>query len=322
MKKNSTWNDLLKPVVVLMAICIIVSGVLAATNNLTAPIIEENARRRANAARAEMLPADDYILIESDMAGVSEVYKAVDGTGKELGYVITASGTGYGGAVTYMVAFDSDGKIVNATVLEQAETAGLGSRITEESFYTQFIGLTEERSKDNIDLITGATISSNASLTAVNNARTAFNQYAKGIVVVELTLEEKLGQLFGEDTPARVLTDEFTHEKAVEFWKTDKGVIIVTEGKGNGIIGDEHVSGEYLKTYVAFGEDGTIAGVYYDTSSETQGLGTKIAEEPFISIFNGKTNTDGVDTIAGCTYSSKGAIGAVGKACDVYAELF
>ena len=316
---NSTWNDLLKPVVVLTTICIVVSGLLAFTNNVTAPIIAKNAALAADAARIELLPeaVDGFDPMEVDMEGVQEMYKAKNGAG----YTVTASGKGYGGDVQFMIAFDNDGKIVNLKVLSHSETAGLGSKIENPEFINQFVGTTEELSSGNVDMISGATISSNASISAINTARKAFNQYAKGIVEVELTLEEKLGLLFGEGTPAATLTTEYSHPDAVEFWQTEKGIIIVTEGKGNGIIGDEHVSGEYLKAYVAFNADGTIAGVLYDDSSETAGLGTKISEEPFISIFNGKTNTDGVDTIANCTYSSKGAIEAVGKACAVFAQI-
>lgn len=319
MKKNSTWNDIFKPVVVLSIICVVVSGLLAYTNSITAPIIAANAALAADSARIELLPeaTDGFDQIEVDMEGVQEMYKAKNG----CGYTVTAYGKGYGGNVVYMVAFDNDGKITNLKVLEHSETQGLGSKIEDPSFINQFIGRTDELSSSNVDMISGVTISSNASISAINTARKAFNQYAKGIVEVELTLEEKLGQLFGEDTPAAVLTDAYTHADAVEFWQTEKGIIIVTQGKGNGIIGDEHVSGEYLKAYVAFNEDGTIAGVLYDDSSETKGLGTKISEEPFVSIFNGKTSTDGVDTIANCTYSSKGAIEAVGKAVAVFAEI-
>ncbi len=324
-KENSTWTDILKPVVVLTVICIVVSGILAFANSVTAPIIASNAEKAANRAKAELLEADEYEVIESDMEGVSEVCVAKDSSGKELGYIITAFGKGYGGDVVYMTAFDNDGKITNLTILSQEETAGLGSRITEPEFYTQFVGKTEELTSSNVNMISGATISSTASINALNNARKAFNQYAKGIVEVELTLEEKIGLLYGEGSPAATLTEEYTHADALAFYKSDAvdgAIIIETEGKGNGIIGDEHVTGETLKAYVAFDGTGTIVGVYYDTSSETEGLGTKINEEPFVSAFNGKTGTDGVDTLAGATYSSKGAIEAVGKAVAVYSELF
>lgn len=323
MKNNSTWNDILKPVVVLTAICLVVSGLLGFTNGITAPIIAENARRAADEARIELLPeADSFEMIEGvDMEGVTEIYKAKNGAG----YTITAFGKGYGGNVNYMVAFDNDGKIVNLKVLSHEETAGLGSKIENPEFLAKFKGTDKELTSGDIDMIGGATISSNASLDAVNTARKAFNQYAKGIVEVELTLEQKLGLLYGEGTPEAVLSTEYTHADAVEFWTTEKGLIIATEGKGNGIIGDEHPSGKMLKGYVAFDENGAVVNVLYDAvASETKGLGTKVEDPAYIANFIGMTSADQpttVDLIANCTYSSKGAMEVVAKAITVYNEI-
>ena len=320
MKNNSTWNDLLKPVVVLTVICVVVSGLLGLTNSITAPIIEENARLAADAARIELLPTatDGFDLVEGvDMEGVTEIYKARNGAG----YTITSFGKGYGGAVNFMFAFDNDGKIVDLKVLSHSETAGLGSKIENPEFLAKFKGTTKDLTSGDIDMIGGATISSNASLDAVNTARKAFNQYAKGIVVVELTLEEKLGLLYGEGTPAAVLSTDYAHEDAVEFYTTEKGIIVVTEGKGNGIIGDEHQTGLMLKAYTSFDETGVITGVMFDTSSETPGLGDKIANEDYINKFIGATDDSGADIIANCTYSSKGAKQAVSKAAAAFAAI-
>ncbi len=320
-KNNSTWNDILKPVVVLTVICFITTAILGVTNNITAPIIEERARLAADAARIELLPeaTDGFEMVEGvDMAGVKEVYKAKNG----VGYTVSAAGKGYGGDVTMMVAFDNDGKIVNLTVLSQSETQGLGTKICDPSFIEPFKGTTDELKPADIDMIGGATISSSAALDGVNLARKAFNQYAKGIVVKELTHEEKLGRLFGEGTPRAVLTTDYAHADAVEFWQTEKGLIIATEGKGNGIIGDEHPSGLMLKGYVAFDETGAVRGVMFDAeASETKGLGTKICDESYIANFIGMTDAaaaKGVDMIANCTYSSMGAMEVVEKAINVY----
>ena len=48
---KNTWNDFVKPIVVLGVICLVTSLLLAATNNVTAPIIAENAVKTANATR-------------------------------------------------------------------------------------------------------------------------------------------------------------------------------------------------------------------------------------------------------------------------------
>ncbi len=318
---NSTWNDILKPVVVLTVICFITTAILGVTNNVTAPIIEERARLAADAARIEMLPTatDGFDVVEGvEMDGVVEVYKAKNGTG----YTITSTSKGYGGAINVMYGFDNDGKIVNLTVLSQAETQGLGSKITEEAFLAPFRGTTTELKAADVDMIGGATISSNAVLNTANIARKAFNQYAKGIVVKELTFEEKLGVLYGEDTPAAVLTTDYTHTDAVEFWQTEKGLIVVTEGNGFGTAGDQpdYASGKMLKAYVAFDENGFVNAMF-DVSSETEAIAAKATDAAYLANFVGMTDAaavDGVDVVAGATYSSQGVKEAVAKAITVY----
>ena len=317
MKNNSTWNDILKPVVVLTVICIVVSGLLGLTNSITAPIIEENARLAADAARIELLPdaTDGFEMVEGvEMEGVTEVYKAKNG----CGYTVSAFGKGYGGAVNFMVAFDAEGNIVNLKVLSHSETAGLGSKIENEEFLAPFRGTSEELTIDDIDAIGGATISSKAAVTAVNNARKAFNQYAKGIVVVELTFEEKLAALFGEGTAAAVASTDYAHEDAVGFYTTDKGVIVATAADGFGV----QVMGENVPVtvYTAMNEDGTVAGIYVDASGES-GPGPAAAETAYTSLFAGVASADDVDVLAGSTYTSTAVKEAVNKAIAVYAAI-
>ena len=72
----SNWNKIFKPVVVLCAICIVITGALAATNNVTAPIIEEATRAAQEAARKELIPeATAFEKIEGvAVENVSDVY--------------------------------------------------------------------------------------------------------------------------------------------------------------------------------------------------------------------------------------------------------
>ena len=83
----SNWNRVFKPIVVLCVICIVITGALAATNSVTAPIIEEATRLAQEQARAELLPeADGFEKVEGvSVDNVSDVYAATNGTG----YVIT-----------------------------------------------------------------------------------------------------------------------------------------------------------------------------------------------------------------------------------------
>ena len=82
MKKN-TWNDMLKPVVVLVVICVIASAGLAVTNQFTAPIIAEQQAAAANQAYLVVVPGADNFEEVTDFAttNVQAVMKATIGAG-------------------------------------------------------------------------------------------------------------------------------------------------------------------------------------------------------------------------------------------------
>lgn len=177
--KQNAWAEFGKPIVVLVAICLVSSLLLALTNYITAPIIEASAQGEAGAVRKALLPeADSFTAVEGvEVEGVTEVYAADNGAG----YVITAGAQGYGGELPVMVAFDTQGTIAAVQFLENNETPGLGQKVQEESFYGQFSGMQAQAfTLDDIDAVTGATISSNAAVEGINRAIEAYNQVKEG----------------------------------------------------------------------------------------------------------------------------------------------
>ena len=70
-KNNTFWTDMLRPVVVLVVICLVASALLGFTNAQTEPIIEANKNAAAVAARRTALPAADgfeEIAVSDDLA--------------------------------------------------------------------------------------------------------------------------------------------------------------------------------------------------------------------------------------------------------------
>ena len=169
------WPLMIKPVVVLVVICICVSAALAVTNYITAPIIAEGDLIRNNGARVELFPAEAYNKLEGEWAGVTEAYEVVTGDAV-IGYIITGVTKGYGGDVPVMVAIDTAGSIVGIQISGTEETQGLGSKIEETAFKDQFKGLAASAVTLNTDVqqVAGATVSSAAAVTAVNSAIDAF----------------------------------------------------------------------------------------------------------------------------------------------------
>lgn len=172
------WKDFGKPIVVLGIICLVTSLLLAVTNGVTAPIIEENTIRTANETRQALLPAaaaDGFseITVPADSADhVTEIYRANNGSG----FVITAQAKGYGGDVPVMVAFNTEGSIEAVRFLDNSETPGLGQKVKTDAFQGQFSGMAAEAfTISDIDALTGATISSRAATTAINAAIAAYD---------------------------------------------------------------------------------------------------------------------------------------------------
>ena len=81
-----------------------------------------------------------------------------------------------------MVGFNTNGDIVSISVLSHSETPGLGAKMTEPSFVSQFEGknpasfkLAVKKDGGDIDAITASTITSRAYADAVQKACNAFN---------------------------------------------------------------------------------------------------------------------------------------------------
>ena len=173
----SNWNKVFKPVVVLCAICVVVTAALAATNQATAPVIAAATAEAQRQARMELLPdADNFTEVTGiQVENVSAVYTADNGAG----VVITSTAKGYGGTMTVMTAFTPDGTIRQLKVTENQETKGIGSNVASSaSYWEKYAGLSAEKAlvlKTDVDAYSGATISSKALNAAVNSAIEAYN---------------------------------------------------------------------------------------------------------------------------------------------------
>ena len=166
MKQNNTFQEMIKPLLVLVVICLVVSALLGFTNSVTAPIVEENERIAAEATRKAVLAGSgSFTEIECDAEalGITSAYK--EDAGK--GYVITASRKGYGGQVVVTVGIDGSGKVVGLSANVSTETSGVGSKAGLPAYTDKYIGLSG--SAAGVDTISGATYSS----TAVRNGVTA-----------------------------------------------------------------------------------------------------------------------------------------------------
>lgn len=101
--------------------------------------------------------------------------------GERIGWVIKSSGQGYADKIELLLGMDASAETISGLfVLEQKETPGLGNKVIESPWRGQFIGKPASRalsvtksgasSPEEIDAVTGATISSKAVVQIINTA--------------------------------------------------------------------------------------------------------------------------------------------------------
>ena len=323
--KGNTWNNIVKPIVVLGAICLVASAALAAVNEVTAPIIKAQEEAAANEAYLVVLPDADGFEEVTDFqtSNVQAVMKATNGAG----WVIKASAKGYGGDVPVVVGFDANGTIVGIQFLANSETSGYGQKLVDGSedginFTQQFIGMSEAPEVGaNIDAISGATVSSKAAASAVTSAMNCFNEVALGQAAVidegpvTLSPEEVRAML----APNATLTQIDAPEGLTEAWQGDDGsYVLYAEDKGW-----EYATSP-MTIAVGFDPNGVITGVWVDTSSQTPAYGGMAINDDYLGQYTGIANEaglDGVDTVAGSTQSTVGVKKAVRKCVQAIAAL-
>lgn len=313
--REKYWLPWLWPVCTLLAICLILSVLLALVNNLTVPIIAANEQRAADETRMRLLPEADGFsaMAEGDQlpAGIRSAYSANNGAG----YVIEASSTGYGGDVPVLVAFSADGTIVGVEFSENNETPGLGQKIySDKSFAAQFVGHANTNIATNeISKIASATITTSAGILAVNTAIDYLNSTVLGQANVQLSPMQRVARLM--DGAIMAAPVELAKEDISEAWFGDNGNYVIT-ATAPGFYDDK-----LLTATVGMTEDGEITGVWLDTSADTDGLGSEVGKnQAFLDSFTGQRSTADIAAVAGATVTSKGVFTAVDAALAALPE--
>lgn len=172
-------SEILVPALILTTICLIAAVAMAATYEITKPIIAERERTEQEEARKKVLPlAQDFTQLE--LVNPSPLVKSL-WKGGSAGYVVTISPVGYGGPISLTVGIDTQGSVTGLHFGTNTETPGLGTKMKDPAFAKQFIGykkrppelrVTKNGAKalGEIDALSGATITSRAVTLGVQTA--------------------------------------------------------------------------------------------------------------------------------------------------------
>ena len=172
MKTDSTVKHIVRLTVTLLAICAVVAAVLAGVNAITKDAIAAIQAQKTQNAIAKVLP-DVSGLEELPVTGEAGIVQAVYAAGDA--YAVQVAPGGFDGEVTMMVGI-VEGEVSGISVISHTETPGLGAvaaaeNAKGEAFRSQFVGQSGTLAVgDQIDAMSGATITSTAVVTGVNAA--------------------------------------------------------------------------------------------------------------------------------------------------------
>ena len=187
-------KQIIHDALVLTAFTLVIGVILGAVYGITkAPIDKANEEAKKEDYQAVFADADAFNQKEYDAdeankmvsdAGyddtINDVEEAVDASGNVLGYVITVTAKdGSQGSITFSVGIQKDGTVNGYSITDISETPGLGMKAEDEEFYSQFenkkvdaftVVKQTPSSDDQIEAITGSTITSKAMANGCNAA--------------------------------------------------------------------------------------------------------------------------------------------------------
>ncbi len=185
-------SSLTNMVLVLTGVAVIMGGILAFVNHLTeGPINAQKEKALADGIKTVMC-VDDLTVAKTDEVRQNDakgkemlfkIYQVKDAQGQDLGAAVESTTGGFGGDLKVLVGFDPEGNILGYTLLEHAETPGLGAKADkwfQKGEKGDIIGknpaepLVVSKDGGQVDAITASTITSRAFLLAVNNAYKAY----------------------------------------------------------------------------------------------------------------------------------------------------
>lgn len=185
-------KDMIRITLSLVLIFVAAGLIMGGTYKVTSPAKFYAEKREKEEALKEMAPeAKDPIQPAGtwESHGKPYEYYVATSSGKPVAFIASTAGKGYSSFVKMLVSLDKDMKIRGLKVLSHGETPGLGDQILEPWFLDQFKGkalsqivLVKTETKENIQAISGATISSRAVTNGVKDAvQLLVDKYGSGV---------------------------------------------------------------------------------------------------------------------------------------------
>ncbi len=257
---------------------------------------------------AAVYPAADAFVGLSAPEGMNALYEAQAG-GSPVGHVAVVTKQGRNGPVEVTLGLDLDQKLTGISVGGKAfvETPDLGGKAQDPAFTGQFVGKSVPLVLgQDVDAVSGATITSTAVVDAINLAAGLLGQAAAG-----------------EPSPLKAVypaAEDFVSLPAPE------GMVALYEAQAGGsaighvaVVSEQGFAGP-VEVTVGMDLAGVLTGISVggEGFAETKGFGAKAQEPAFTGQFAGKSVPvalgDNIDVISGATITSSAVQNAVNLA--------
>lgn len=274
---------------VLTAIVVVAAVALAVTNMVTeAPIADRNLQE-SQETLAKLFPEADkgaqgYESMAVEESGGLQFAYTVRQGGNPVGYAVKYTVQGYAGPIEVIVGVNADQGVRGVSVggPDFKETEGLGAKAKEPAFTDQFAGKKAPVALgEDIDAISGATITSRAVVDGVNEA------------------VSKLNALLGEGGATA------SPETGAAEGRTANASVI---GYGGPVLVRLTVDNSGVVTALEVGAE---------RFAETEGVGSRVREPAFTDQWIGKKlplQLGDIDAVSGATVSSQAVVDAVNEA--------
>ena len=171
---NANEHSTFKIAFNLAAACFISGIVIGSVYFVTAPVAAQKAEEMKQESMKALVPEAEHF---AEIAG-HDGWFAAEKEGKAIAYIVPSESKGYGGKIKMLVAVTADAKVMDFSILEHNETPGLGDNAQKPEFRQMFAGKGADKltvtkdpaNKENIQAMTGATISSRAVTKGVREA--------------------------------------------------------------------------------------------------------------------------------------------------------
>ncbi|MGD1822627.1 MAG: FMN-binding protein [Pleomorphochaeta sp.] len=178
-------KEYFKTSIVLAIICAFAAIILSVLNGVTKPIIVEYENQKTldalQAVSNNLVISDEYTEVKNN--DLVNYYYDLSEKNNLKGYLLSLNAVGYGGTISLVASYNMEGEVLQAKVVSNSETPGLGKKSEEDWYMTKYLNKSVVPTKktqltsDEAAAISGASIT----FAAIGKSLSEGSDFVKGL---------------------------------------------------------------------------------------------------------------------------------------------